>query len=201
MSARSKLVIGEKYHLLTVVKEVGTNKHYKRIIECLCECGTVTNVLLNSLKTGHTKSCGCLNLKKFKERATRHNGCGTRIHSIWRGIISRCEQITHISYPNYGGRGINICDEWRGDFSAFRSWANKNGYSDSKSIDRIDPNGNYVPSNCRWIPIRLQGRNKRNTIMINHNGIDITLIELSEKLGVPYISLYKKYRRGELICA
>lgn len=87
---------------------------------------------------------------------------GTRIYRIWKGMVSRCNCKGQSSYKHYGGRGISVCSEWL-NYIPFDKWASENGYSDNLTIDRIDVNGNYEPSNCRWIPMEDQAKNKRNS--------------------------------------
>ena len=99
-------------------------------------------------------------------------------------MIARCEYLKHPHYKNYGGRGISVCEEWH-DYEKFRAWAIKNGYSDNLTIDRIDNDGNYEPSNCRFITIKEQMSNKRSNHWIVYGGEHLTVSQLSEKYGIP----------------
>ena len=87
----------------------------------------------------------------------------TRLYNIWRGMKQRCYYPSHQSYKHYGGRGITVCDEWLSSFINFHTWALANGYADHLTLDRIDPDGNYCPSNCRWVTWEVQAQNKRRT--------------------------------------
>lgn len=107
----------------------------------------------------------------------------------------RCDNPNHQAFARYGGRGITYCDDWK-DFSPFCEWALTNGYAEGLSIDRIDPNGNYEPANCRWITIHEQQRNKERTIYVEINGVVRTLVEWSELSGVLYRTLRYRYERG-----
>lgn len=174
--------------MLTVIKRVGKiGKHVSWI--CKCDCGNLTEPISgNNLKKGHVKSCGCLYRK--------HGMTGTRLYSIWKGIKTRCYNKNHIHYENYGGRGITVCNDWKDDFRAFADWAIANGYSSELTIDRIDPNGNYEPSNCKWSAVKEQQNNKRNNILITYNGKCQTLSKWSEELGIDYHKLLMRIKRG-----
>ena len=109
------------------------------------------------------KSCGCMKNKILSQARTIHGYKGTRLYNIWAHIKQRVLNPNNKDYPNYGGRGITICNEWL-EFTPFRDWALSNEYSDNLVIDREDPNGNYEPSNCRWVTIEESNRNRTNTI-------------------------------------
>lgn len=152
-----------KFGRLTIIKEVepivspcGTKR---RKFLCQCECGNQKLVQLGHLKTGHTVSCGCFHKETFNNY--KHGLRSHRINVIWRGIRQRCLNTNNSRYKDYGGRGISMCNEWLEDFMSFYNWAISNGYSDQLSIDRIDVNGNYEPSNCRWATASEQNKNQR----------------------------------------
>lgn len=108
---------------------------------------------------------------------------------------ARCLRETSQKYKNYGGRGIKLYEEWN-DFEPFMSWAYSNGYADNLSIDRADVNGNYEPSNCRWIPLKQQCSNKTNTVRVEIDGTTIPLIDLCDEYGTNYRLAYKRIRNG-----
>ena len=124
-------------------------------------CGTKFRASINSVKRGNTKSCGCYHKRRIKESNITHGLGTTRLYNIWGDIKRRTLNSKHKNYNDYGGRGITICDEWKNDFMSFYNWAILNGYSDELSIDRIDNDGNYEPSNCRWATRTIQSRNQR----------------------------------------
>lgn len=167
---------GKKFHMLTVVQYYGISDRKQIYWKCICDCGNVTFVKTADLNYGVVKSCGCLG------KTVGHNnykyGCKeNRLYHIWRGMKARCFNPNNRSYNHYGGRGITICDEWKNHFDVFEAWAINNGYSDELTIDRINVNGNYEPSNCRWATMLEQNNNKRNNVYLTENGETKTLTE------------------------
>jgi hypothetical protein len=138
----------------------------KRQALFLCQCGKEFITDPNYVKTNHTKSCGCYRQKRVIEVIQKHNGKGTRLYSIWRGMRSRCRYKSTDFYEIYGGRGIKVCDEWQESFIPFQKWALDNGYTDTLQIDRIDSDGDYTPENCRWVT---NAENMQNTRLIRVN--------------------------------
>ena len=183
-----RIKVGEKYGRLTVIK----NHHPKDEVTCICECGNIKVARATNVFYGGTKSCGCL----FKEgNNLKHGGRGTRIYQIWKGMRERCYTKTCSIYKNYGARGITICEEWS-DFNVFKEWALKNGYADDLSIDRIDVNGNYEPSNCKWATMKEQANNTRNNHFLTLNGERKTISQWAEKTGLRSATIASRVRRG-----
>lgn len=146
------------------------------------------------------KSCGCLAKELLSQRRRKHGGFGTRLYNIWNSMRQRCNNPKHQAYTNYGGRGISICNQWN-DFAAFRSWALSTGYdSDAErglcTLDRINPNGNYCPDNCRWTNMRFQTNNRRETIFITYKNITLPLTAWADVTGIKYTTLWRRYKRG-----
>lgn len=163
---------------------------------CVCECGKELDVIGIHIRSGHTKSCGCFRKEKTSASRKTHGGTNTRLYTIWKNMKSRCIYKMHDDYDLYGGRGITVCDEWMRDFSEFEQWSLNNGYSDNLSLDRIDVNGNYDPSNCRWVTQKTQCNNTRRNINIEFNGVTHTMKEWSEILGINYGTLQSRIARG-----
>ena len=131
---------------------------------CECDCGNKKVISSDCLTMGKTKSCGCLDKEKHitSPNRTTHGLYGTRIYRIWKAIKTRCNNPNSIDYKKYyGSKGVKICDEWNYNFWKFYDWSICHGYKDNLSIDRIDPYGNYEPSNCRWVTMKVQANNKR----------------------------------------
>lgn len=158
---------GERFGRLTVKMQAGRSNDRHVLWLCTCECGNTVIANSRDLLSGHTQSCGCYK----NDVHTTHGGRGAyttdRLYFVWRGIKSRCECKSATGYKSYGGRGIALCKEWH-DYANFRKWALSHGYKPNApqwecTIDRINNDGNYEPSNCRWVSMAVQSRNKRNT--------------------------------------
>lgn len=188
---------GKIFNRLTVVERVYKANSKKTYWKCKCSCGKETIVESSKIKGGYTKSCGCLNEENRKhhvEELTTHKMSGTKLFKIWCSMRKRCENEKETAYMWYGGRGIKVCSEWKGEngFQNFYNWSVKNGYKNGLSIDRIDFNGNYEPSNCRWITQKEQCNNTRRNIYIDYNGERKTLSELCEIHNLKYGIMYHR---------
>lgn len=193
-------ITGNRYGRLTVIEFAGFHEQpsgrRRSQWRCRCDCGNEVIVQTFNLKSGNSKSCGCYNAESIKDRSTTHGCRHTRLYAIWTNMKTRCYNKGETSdYMNYGGRGIKMCEEWRDSFEPFRDWALKNGYDDSLSIDRVDVDGAYEPSNCRWVDAKLQANNRRNTISVSSNGETRTLSEWSRITGIKYHTIYARMKR------
>ena len=196
--ARLKDLTGQKFNRLIVLETFRENN----ITYCKwrCDCGNITLVQKGNLKNGSIKSCGCLAKELSKKRRTTHGLTGTRIFRIWDDMKKRCYNKNEKSYNNYGGRGIIMCNEWKNDFKAFYDWSMAHGYADNLTIDRIDVNSNYEPSNCRWVDKKTQQNNTRRNRYITYNNETHTIAEWVDILNISYNKLYKRIMRGKAIC-
>lgn len=202
MSARNPtgMVVGEKYHRLTILS--GETRGGRPRAFCRCECGTEKWVILRNLRTGHTRSCGCLmrevavrtgaTSKKHGHARTYHQ---TPTYRTWSHIIARCEKPSATEYRNYGGRGIRICDRWRKSFPAFLEDMGQKP-SRRHSIDRVDPNGHYEPGNCRWATAKEQQRNRRYNHVLTLGERSQTIAAWAEEIGTGWTTIRARLERG-----
>ena len=187
-----KDISGQRFGRLIALYRLN-NYHKKRAWWlCVCDCGNLVEISGITLRNNHTKSCGCLNHEPTNKK---HGKCYTRLYKLYKAIIKRCYNSNIKQFKDYGGRGIEVCDEWRNDFMTFYEWAINNGYQDNLTIDRINVNGNYEPCNCRWATPKQQSNNKRNNVNLTYNGKTQSLKEWADELGVKYTRLYSRYRR------
>lgn len=189
-------ITGQKFGRLTAIKPVGRNNHGNIKWLCRCDCGNEHEATVTTLRNGSVSSCGCLwresriaNLPKNRIHGESHS----RLYRIWTGMKLRCFDPKNDNYPNWGGRGIRVCDEWM-KYENFRDWALANGYSENLTIDRIDNDADYSPENCRWATWEQQNQNHRNTIRTMVRGELLTLSEISEKYNIPRACLWHRYK-------
>lgn len=207
MNTKYKDRTGERHGRLLVLGPAESRRSSdgkpRRYWRCLCDCGNTIDVRSDSLENDRTKSCGCLQRDAVSEYMREHppkakyGESRERLHNIWYLMNYRCEEPTCSAYKNYGGRGILVCKEWKdvdSGYQRFKEWALQNGYSDELTIDRIDNNGNYEPSNCRWVDTATQSRNKRSNVRYVWNGAEFSIAELSQMSGIRHATLWQRIR-------
>lgn len=193
----SKLIdlTGQRFGALTVLNRaedyVFKSGRKERMWSCKCDCGNIVTVFGSNLKKKNTTSCGCIKKEYMKKEKTKHGLTDSRLYYIYSHMKSRCCNKNNKNFENYGGRGIQVCEEWLGEngFLNFYEWAMNNGYSEHLTIDRIDVNGNYEPSNCRWADLVTQENNRTNNRMITYDGQTMTMAMWAKKLGINYKTL------------
>lgn len=188
---------GMQFGRLTVIQEHGS-KRQKRFWLCKCECGNITIVSTDCLKSGHIKSCGCFRKDKLIERNQKHGLSKSRIYHIWLSMKERCYSKNSKSFCDYGARGISICDDWK-VFDNFYKWAIANGYDDTLTIERVNVNDSYCPENCTWIPKADQAKNTRRSVIIEIFGIKKTLSDWVRFMGWSYGKYTQRKWKGKEI--
>ena len=194
----------QKYGNLTAIKYLYTNNRRKAVWLCACKCGNKIEVESDKLVTGNTKSCNCLhkaatkqNIKRAIESQTKYKTKEEKdiMHKFLQ-MKNRCYNPRSRAYINYGARGIKICEKWLKNPFSFFEWSINHEYKKGLTIDRIDVNGNYEPSNCRWITNLQQQNNKRNNHYLEYNGEKHTIAEWSRITQIPASTISDRIRRN-----
>lgn len=163
-------ILGQRFGKLIAIR-IDHLQGNRAIWMCKCDCGKETLASVSNLRNGHTRSCGCLVREEASKAHFVHGHKGKtdvdRLYPVWRNMKQRCFLQSHKYYSHYGGRGITVCEDWL-KYEKFMKWAYDNGYDPNAprgkcTIDRINVNGNYEPSNCRWVGMDVQARNKRSS--------------------------------------
>lgn len=183
---------GKKYGRLLVLHQSGY-LYGGTAWECLCDCGTTIRAHGRNLRTGNTQSCGCRQLELVKAQFTEHGMSDTPIHSIWMTMINRCHSPGSESYVRYGARGIEVCDSWRYDFTAF--YRDMGDRPEGKTLDREDNDGHYCKANCRWATATEQANNKRNVPAYTYKGVTQTLTQWARGRSIPPATLRARLNR------
>lgn len=176
---------GTEFGRLTVVETDGSYKW-----KCSCVCGAVVSVLTASLRSGNTKSCGCL---RNEGPAVKHGKSNTSIYRIWVGILKRCLNKDDKACSFYGARGITVCERWL----MFENFLEDMGDKPvGKSLERVDNDGSYSKDNCRWATPKERANNTRRNRRITAFGRTLTMAQWAEETGIHYRCLYKRIRLG-----
>lgn len=187
---------GDRYNNFVLVSFHERRKSQVRWL-CLCDCGKMGIYILDNLRRDHTQSCGCVRKIKSTHRMTTHGDSKGRAteYSCWLNMRNRCYYKPHKDYSNYGGRGIVVCDRWRNSYQDFLGDMGRKPSSDH-SIDRIDVNGSYEPSNCRWTMINEQARNKRRAFFVNYTNEKRLLKDVCKERAVSYHMVHGRLKHG-----
>lgn len=196
---------GQRFGKLVVIGLAGVIEHTGRknsLWFCHCDCGR--DVTLPRLSLTHTKhgrrSCGCITHQLLQQANLRHGQASTKLYRKWASMIDRCSRPNSQRWSQYGGRGIEVCDEWK-DFRNFSQWAHSNGFDPNAefgvcTLDRIDVNGNYCPENCRWVDAKTQANNRRNNSVVYVGKHKITATEFCRLIDIPEHSFLFRLRKG-----
>ena len=187
---------GNRFSKLLVLKRADNTRNGQTQWLCKCDCGNECVVTASNLRRGKQVSCGChgksVNAKNDVPTELRQ----TRLYTIWKDMQYRCYNKKSNRFHRYGLKGVKVCDEWLNSFEAFYEWAMNNGYEDDLSIDRIDANGNYEPSNCRWATAKTQARNKSTNRLLTYKGATKCLAEWCETYNLKQQTVSQRIRYG-----
>lgn len=194
---------GQRFGRLVVIKEAepyyppNSNKRHRKWL-CKCDCGNYCNAYQGGLLSGETKSCSCLRKENVGHTMNKHS----IQHPLYKVLLSmrqRCSNPNASEYEHYGGRGIKVCDEWNktpGGYDSFYEWAMSNGYKKGLTIDRINNDGNYEPSNCRWVTQKEQANNTSPNHYLTYNNRTLNIMQWSEETGINYATIIARIKYG-----
>lgn len=183
---------GLTFGRLSVIKlgiKQGVNYHWV----CKCLCGNTTSVRGSALRSGDSLSCGCLRKERLIAAITTHGKSKDGAYSSWSCMIQRCYDKRHDQYARYGEKGITVCSAWH-DFELF--FADMGSRPKGMTIDRIDSSGNYAPGNCRWATKKEQSNNRKNSKLLEFNGMKMNTRDWGKELGIPWQTIYSRLRYG-----
>lgn len=171
----------------------------RRIAIYKCECGNEKAYVMEQVESMHTKQCWTCARKYVALSKIKHGNSKHPLYRKWQDMKNRCYNSSVSKYKNYGGRGIEVCEEWKNNFQAFYEWCLLNSWKRKLEIDRIDVNGNYSPDNCQITTHEENGYNKTNTLYVTYNGQNICFAKLINGLGLnkKYHAIYHKYKKGQ----
>jgi hypothetical protein len=194
---RIEIPNGTKFGRLTVTEELSPrirNGKAYRLFLCECDCGERIEALLCNLRTGKSTSCGCLKIERAVEARRTHGLSQTPEYSVWADMLVRCHNPNHKHFARYGGRGIKVCDRWRNSCQAFISDVGTRP-SRLHTLDRINNDGDYEPSNVRWATQKQQCRNTSRNVLLTFNGETRCIAEWSEVTGINRVTIADRLRR------
>ncbi len=198
-SSRSRQIgkdeTGKRYTRLLVLEHVGSDKHHNKVYRCQCDCGELRNVSGNDLRTGNTKSCGCLSRENSAKRLIKHGLADTPEYLAWRALRNRCYREKDEHFARYGGRGITVCDEWKDDFATFYAHVGPRP-SPLHSIHRVENNKNYEPGNVVWATKEEQANLRSTSHFIEYRGQRKTIAQWAREVGLGERTIWYRLRHG-----
>ena len=184
-----KDISGQRFGRLVVAEYAGSDRLGKAIWKCACDCGNDISVRANSLNSGLTVSCGCRRAETLSAGRNKHGLSKYSGYSSWKAMIDRCTNENSKDFKWYGARGIKVCERW---FDIENFAADMGARPSRCSIDRIDPNGDYTPENCKWSTPLEQGAHKRNNVVVSLAGVTAHVAEVSRKTGIPETTVRRR---------
>ena len=182
---------------LSILREVARRNGQRRFL-CRCACGVELIVLRSNLRSGNSTSCGCVRLENLAKRNTKHGqaprGKTSAEYKAWKAMIQRCQNPQNPNWPDYGARGIRVCESWS-EFKVFLTDMGKRP-SARHSLDRVDNNKGYEPRNCRWATKTQQSRNQRSNRVLAYKGVTRTVAGWAQVLGIKASTISSRLQRG-----
>ena len=186
-------LIGLKFGRLTIVSSCDQKVHGRRAVHCQCSCGNKFIATINALKKSNTRSCGCLRLDEPNHltHSLRKHG----LYSVWANMKQRCYNPKVPKYADYGGRGIDICDNWRNSFIEFYNWSMSNGWQKGLEIDRVNNNKGYSPDNCRFVTRAVNVSNMRTSKILTYENKTMSMKDWAIYLNIGYRTLQQRLHK------
>ena len=181
-------ITGQTFGWVTAIRIVGLDTQNGAVWLCKCRCGKEVVRARRQLISGATVSCGCF---FFQKRGGKRDNPA---YPVWRSMLQRCRNKNSKSYPNYGGRGIKVCESWKNNFYAFA--ADMGHKPEGATIERINNDGNYEPSNCRWATTREQTRNYRRNVKLTYRGRTQCVTDWAAELGIGRSLILNRLKMG-----
>lgn len=182
--AMKENLIGKKFNYLTVLKKVESKDKKHSYYLCRCECGNEKIIRSDTLKDERYVSCGCYNRSKIKgQKSLKHGQSRTKLYHVWAGMKNRCRKASNYSSKWYYDKSVKVYEEWL-SFEKFYEWCIQNNYREGLTIDRIDYNGDYEPSNCRWVTMKEQNFNTSRNVKLTYNDKTYCMQQWADTLGV-----------------
>lgn len=184
-----------KINKLTPVKPTGRNKYNKKMFLFKCDCGSYKEISMTLVTCGRIKDCGCKKIEDLIKRSTKHNKCHTEEYKIYYNIKTRLFNKKRKSYKDYGKRGISMSQDWLNSFENFLRDMGKRP-SARHSIERVDNSGDYCKENCKWVTVDIQANNKRNNLLIEHNGEIKTVTQWCKIYSLNFETIRRRFHEG-----
>lgn len=188
--------IGDRVGRLIIIKSAISSNYQKRWF-CRCDCGSTKIIRDDALASKRVRSCGCYRREMVGNASRTHGRSRSSVYRSWIAMRSRCNNPSHAFYKNYGGRGIQVCKRWLGEGGFSRFLRDMGEKPMGKSLDRINNNRGYSPSNCRWATQKQQMNNMRGNVIVEVKGEKMTLAECCERLGIKRSTLQNKLTKNE----
>ena len=187
-------ITNQKFNMLLAIKRVKNEKATGAKWQFLCDCGNLKEMMGQPVRLGLVKSCGCATKEYISKSSIKHGEISHHLYSIWKGIMQRCYKKNNKDYLNYGGRGIKVCDDWK--ISPSKIEKDLGVRPKNNTLERINVNGNYEPSNCKWATLLEQGANKRNNIKFCINGENLHFSEICRRYNIKESTLRNRLNLG-----